>query len=109
MANRTEPVDGYKLVICNKIDKYLKDNKVSNKDFGEVFDVTEGAVRRWRTGIGSLDINQIVKLCEYWKISLYELLDINDPSNLSEVDKERLRKIMENPALADIIDNYSRK
>ena len=109
MANRTEPVEGYKLIICNKIDEYLKSNKVSNKEFGEIFGVTEGAVRRWRTGIGALDINQIVKLCEYWKISIYELLDINDPSNLSDVEKERLNKIRENPVLADIIDNYSRK
>jgi transcriptional regulator with XRE-family HTH domain len=109
MANRTEPVEGYKLIICNKIDEYLKSNKVSNKEFGEIFGVTEGAIRRWRTGIGALDINQIVKLCEYWKISIYELLDINDPSNLTEVEKERLNKIRENPVLADIIDNYSRK
>ena len=104
MADRIEPVIGFKLVIDEKIDRFLRENKISNKEFGEVFGVTEGAVRRWRNKIGALDINQIVKLCQYWNISLYELLDIKDPSNLSELDKERLRKIEANPSLADIID-----
>jgi len=109
MANRVEPVEGYKLVICKKIDNYLNTSKMTNKQFGEVFGVTEGAVRRWRSGIGALDINQIVKLCEYWNITLYELLDIKDPLNLSDEDKQRLRKIKDNPTLADLIDNYSKK
>lgn len=108
MANRVEPVEGYKLVICKKIDNYIKEHKISNKDFGEVFNVTEGAVRRWRTGIGALDINQIVKLCEYWNITIYELLDIKDPLNLSEIDIERLRKINEYSDLASVIDNYKK-
>ena len=109
MALRTEPVEGYKLIIAKKIDEYLKNNKVTNKEFGEVFNVTEGTVRYWRSGFGAMDINQIVKLCEYWNTTLYELLDIKDPSSLSPLDRERLRKIEENPALADIIDNYSKK
>lgn len=109
MALRTEPVEGYKLVISKKLDEYLKEHKITNRKFGEVFNVTEGTVRYWRSGLGSMDINQIVKLCEYWNISLYELLDIKDPSSLSPLDRERLRKIEENPALADIIDNYSKK
>lgn len=109
MANRTEPVEGYKLIICKKIDEYLKSTGMSNKDFGAIFNVGESNVRRWRSGIGALDINQIVKLCEYWNITLYELLDIKDPLNLSDEDKQRLRKIKDNPTLADLIDNYSKK
>ena len=97
-------VDGYKLIICNKIDKFLSENKITNKEFGLVFNVSEGMVRHWRCGKGSLDINQIVKLCEYWNITLYELLDIKDPYNLSVIDKERLRKIEENESLRNLID-----
>lgn len=97
-------VDGYKLIICKKIDSFLSTHKVTNKDFGLVFGVSEGMVRHWRNGKGSMDINQIVKLCDYWNITLYELLDIKDPYNLSDIDKERLRKISDNSSLADIID-----
>ena len=102
-------VDGYKLIICKKIDEYLTKTKMLNKDFGALFNVTEANVRRWRKGQGALNINQIVKLCEYWNITLYELLDIKDPLNLSEIDIERLRKLRENPDLANVVDNYSRK
>lgn len=109
MALRTEPVEGYKLVISKKLDEYLQSHKITNKEFGEVFNVTEGAIRYWRSGLCSMDINKIVKLCEYWNITIYELLDIKDPSSLSPLDRARLRKINDNPALADIIDNYSKK
>ena len=103
-----ELVDGYKLVIANKLDKFLKENKVTNKEFGAALGVTEGAVRRWRTGLGAMDINQIIKLCEYWNITLYELLDIKDPLNLTDADIERLRKLKEYPELATVIDNYKK-
>ena len=105
----SEIVDGYKLIICKKIDKYLTETKMLNKDFGEIFGVSEANVRHWRKGNTSLNINQIVKLCEQWNITLYELLDIKDPLNLSEIDIERLRKLRENPDLANVVDNYSRK
>ena len=54
-------------------------------------------------------IEDLPKICEFFNVSLYELFGTDNPSNLSEIDRERLRKIKETPALADIIDNYSRK
>lgn len=104
-----EYMSGYKLVIAKKIDTYLTKTKMSNKDFGDIFGVTEANVRKWRKLEGALNIDQIVILCKFWKISLNQLLDIEDENQLSEIDKERLRKIKENPTLADIVDNYSKK
>ena len=109
MANRTEPVEGYKLEICKKIDNYLNETGMSNKDFGAIFGVSEGNVRRWRNCIGSLDINQLVILAKFWKVSIDELIGLDSINSLSSLELERLRKLRENPTLADLVDNYSRK
>ena len=109
MAERNNDyMSGYKLIIAQKIDKYLTETKMSNKDFGELFGVTEANVRKWRKLEGALNIDQIVTLCKFWGISINQLLNIEDENQLSEIDKERLRKIKDNPALADIVDNYKK-
>ncbi len=109
MAERNNDyMSGYKLIIAQKIDKYLTETKMSNKDFGELFGVTEANVRKWRKLEGALNIDQIVTLCKFWDISINQLLNIEDENQLSEIDKERLRKIKDNPALADIVDNYKK-
>ena len=108
IEKNTDYMSGYKLIIAKKIDTYLTDSKMSNKDFGELFGVTEANVRKWRKLEGALNIDQIVTLCKFWKISINQLLDIDDENELSEIDKERLRKIKENPELATVIDNYKK-
>ena len=76
MGNKTKPVDGYKLIICKKIDNYLKDTGMSNKDFGALFNVTEGNVRSWRACRTAMDINQVAQLMKLWNVSFEELVDI---------------------------------
>lgn len=76
MGSKAKPVEGYKLIICKKIDKYLTETGMYNKDFGALFGVTEGNVRAWRTGKTALDVNQVVILMEFWNVSFEELVDI---------------------------------
>ena len=75
MGNKTKPVDGAKATVAGKIDKYLKENNITNKEFGALFGVSESNVRHWRTGETSLDINQLVRLAEIWKTTPNEILD----------------------------------
>lgn len=76
MGNKIKPVDGSKLVICKKIDEYLKKTGISNSKFGEIFGVTEGNVRAWRACKTSLDVNQVVILMNLWNVTFEELVDI---------------------------------
>ncbi len=102
-------ITGYKLVISQKIDEYLNESHMTNKDFGAIFKVDESTIRRWRKGQGALDINQIVTLAKYWNISIDELLGLETPNSLSSIDKQRLRKLAENDDLANVVDNFLRK
>ena len=77
MGNKAKPVDGYKKIICSKIDEYLNKTGMTNKDFGALFNVTESNVRSWRTCNTSLDVNQVVILMKYWNVSFEELVDLN--------------------------------
>ena len=76
MGNKTKPIEGYKLIICKKVDEYLKKTGISNKEFGALFGVGESNVRSWRTCHTSLDINQVAILMKLWNVTFEELVDI---------------------------------
>ena len=76
MGNKVKPVDGSKLVICKKIDKYLNETGISNSKFGALFGVTEGNVRAWRNCKTALDVNQVVVLMKLWNVTFEELIDM---------------------------------
>ena len=80
MANKTKPVDGYKKTICEKINKYLEETGMSNKEFGDKFGVTEGNVRSWRACKTALDINQVAILMDLWNVSFEELTGYTKPT-----------------------------
>lgn len=106
---KEEFMTGYKLTIAEKIDKYLNDTHTTNSEFGKVFNVDESTIRRWRKAQSALDINQIVLLAKHWNISVDELLGLETINSLSSIERERLRKLEENPELALVVDNFTRK
>lgn len=106
---KQEFMTGYKLVIAYKIDKYLNETHITNCEFGKIFNVDESTIRRWRKAQSALDINQVVLLAKHWNISVDELLGLDTINSLPSKDRERLRKLEENPELALVVDNFSRK
>lgn len=93
-------------------DKLLgKENIQVKKDFMEKLGFSNENIKSY-TNLNLIVIPPVESLpgiCEFFNISLYELFGLDDPSNFSSLDRDRLKKINDNPALADIIDNYSRK
>ena len=108
MAKEENMLD-YKLIIANKIDKYLNDTHTTNSEFGKLFNVDESTIRRWRKAQTALDINQIVKFADILNVSIDELLGLQTLNSISSINRERLRKLDENPELSLVIDNFSRK
>ena len=83
-----------------------KDNIDTKKRFMEELEFTNENIKSY-TNLNLVvipPVESFPKICEFFNVSLYEFFGIKDPSNLSEIDKERLRKIKANPSLADIID-----
>ncbi len=106
---KMENMVGYKLIIANKINEYLNETHITNSEFGKLFNVDESTIRRWRKGQTALDINQIVLFANILNISVDELLGLETTNSLSSINRERLRKMEENPELSLVVDNFSRK
>ncbi len=49
------------------------------------------------TGISVPNIEQVLKICEFLDITIYELLGISNPYNLSDDEYEIIKALRENP------------
>ncbi len=65
----------FRLIVADKISRYIEENNLSNNEFGKIFDVSETTVRSWKTNKSTPDIDQLVMLCQYWGISLDQLVN----------------------------------
>lgn len=104
MADKS--MSGYKVKVSEFINNYLEETNKSNKEFGELFGVDESTVRRWRKSQGALDINQLGILADYLNISVDQIMGRLNENSLSDIQRERLRKLEANESLADIVDKY---
>lgn len=93
--------------ICGKIDNWLsKTNDYSPTSFANMLGVSFTSVKRWRRRICLPDVSLLPKICEIMKISLYELFGIDDPLNLSEMDKQIIQNYHYDISFKRFIDKY---
>lgn len=72
----------------NKIVKIRKDNKMSQEDFAEIFNVTRQTISSWENSKSYPDIESLIKISDKFNISLDILLK-EDKVMIKEIDKER--------------------
>lgn len=48
-------------------------------------------------------------ICKFFNCSLYDLLGIDDPYELTEEDRNRLKVLRENKSLSDVVDSFYKK
>lgn len=70
-----------------KIVKIRKDNKMSQEDFAEIFNVTRQTISSWENAKSYPDIETLVKISDKFKISLDILLK-EDIKMIKEIDKK---------------------
>ena len=87
-----------------------KDNQIIKKDFMDKLNFSNENIKSY-TNLNLVvipPVESLPKICGFFNVSLYELLGINDPSNLTALDKTRLKKLEDYPELATIVDNYKK-
>ncbi len=64
-----------------KIGEKLKElriqNKLTTRELAKELNTSDASISRWENNINKLDIETLIKYCEYFSISADELLDIN--------------------------------
>lgn len=64
-----------------RISEYRKSAKLTQKELGDMLNVSAQAVSKWENGQAEPDMSTAIKMCEIFKISTDELLGIESPAH----------------------------
>ena len=79
-------------------------HNISQKDLADKLSVTTATISRWLSGDIMPRLDKMLILCDLFKIDLYSLLGINDPSNLTEKEKRIISQYRNDSEFKLIID-----
>lgn len=86
-------VKGTKLHICEYIDSYMIENKITNTELAKALNYKTTSILRWRRKICSPDINELQKLCDFMNCTPEELTGLDYPEKRKGEEKELSAKI----------------
>lgn len=82
-----------KNTIGTRIREYREKKNLSQKDLGELINVSNSRISNWEQGINYPDVEMIVELCNALKVSADTLLDVHlKEEEFTECEKELVFK-----------------
>src|SRR5690554_187830 len=60
--------------LTNAISSLRKQNKLSQREFAEIFDVSQQSVQKWESGESTPDLDKLIKISKYFDVSLDSLV-----------------------------------
>lgn len=100
----------YRLNIKNFLREHLlgKENQEIKNKFMQELNFTNENIKTYT------NLNVIVvppfetfpDICKFFNITFYEFIGINDPYELTEIDRKRLQVLKENKSLSDVVDSF---
>lgn len=92
--------------ITSFLQKWIKDNKVSDNAFANAIGVSAASVRRWRLGLCIPDIDLFPQICNYMNVSILAFVGLNEETFLSTKQKQILDKYNNTESFRIFIDKY---
>ena len=77
--------------IGEQINNLRKQHGLSQDDFANLFNVSRQTISNWENGKSYPDLEMIIKVSDYFKISIDELLK-NDVQTVKKIDNEKRQK-----------------
>ncbi len=89
--------------LCENLNKYMKLRQKKGVDLANQLDITTASASRMMTGVSVPSVEQVLKICEFLDVSLYELLGIENPYNLSDEEITIIKAFRENDQNKELI------
>ena len=86
--NNVQKEDRFEVNIGEQICNLRKDNNLSQDDFANIFQVSRQTVSNWENGKSYPDLETIIKISDYFKLSVDELLKKNTDV-VTQIDGEK--------------------
>ena len=65
----------YKIIDYKKIEKYLKENKLTQKEFCKICKISLSSLRKMKYGANDFYIETIFRVCKVIKCNLFEIFN----------------------------------
>lgn len=92
--------------ICTFLNKWLKDNAVTDIAFAKAIGVSTASVRRWKIGDCIPDIDLFPKVCDFMNVSILDFMGLIDMTYLSEKQSQLLNKYQNEETFRNLVDKY---
>lgn len=91
--------------LCEFIDKWMTEHKVSNYKLAEAIGVSNVSVRRWRIGECIPDLDLLPSICDYMGVTINEALGI-ECGQFSSSQLEFLSRYSKDEVFRLVCDSY---
>lgn len=88
------------------LNKWLKDNAVTDNAFANAVGVSAASVRRWKLGKCIPDIDLFPVVCDYMNVSILEFMGLNEITCLSDKQSKILTNYQNDETFHNLIDKY---
>ena len=85
------------------ISKLRKEKNLTQKDLGDLLDITDNSVSKWERGINAPDISQLKRIASIFNITVGELL--NGERNFKKRENNNGERVLEVKNLSKTIDS----
>lgn len=75
---------------CEKLQKLRKEKNLSQEQLADELNVSRQAVSKWESGQGYPEIDKIILISDFFKVSLDDLLKENNKTDYNHNDNTRL-------------------
>lgn len=89
--------------ICDNLNKFMKLKQKKGVDLANQLNITTASVSRIMTGESVPSINQIIIICNFLDITIYELLGIDNPYALSDEEYNIIKAIREDKLNKELV------
>ncbi len=94
---KTNELNDIELNIVNNINKYMTEKNKKRADLALYLNTTTQSVYRFFIGESTPSIKQLVMICDFLDITIYQLIGIEDKAKLSDEEYEIIKALRENP------------
>ena len=100
---KTNELNDIELNIVNNINKYMTEKNKKRADLALYLNTTTQSVYRFFKGESTPSIKQLVMICNFLDITIYQLIGIEDKAKLSDEEFEIIKALRENPEAAKYV------
>lgn len=91
--------------IMNNINKLMDQKSVKGIDLANAIGTTPGSISRFKKGVSTPTCEQLIKIADYFGVTLAELFGAPDKSIILDDDESKIiRALRENPNYKEVIN-----